>query len=610
MARRSEVVYPPPLAAAPPPPPAAESDGVGRLSPQLVLVGAGAVAVVAAGGASVAGASAGQVLLTLLVVALAAGSVTAGHRELRTSEETLAAACAVLAAIGAEATSRSSAESPVLLLALLSAAFLAVSGLARGAATWPIAAWCAGQLAVLSALGGLELAPAEHVAALLGTASAGVAVALRARRPVALVALATSLPWWGVGVVEGARLAWRVDGVTAGTAAALMTAGAAGLLALRTRRELHRWLGPRPAVPVVAGAVAGTGLAGALQAIGPAGEAATGWLGLAVAAAVGAAASPGPRSLLRPAGLSLATTLTLLAVVQLLRDGHWTVLAVQLAVAAVPAVLVAARQPADRAGALPIAVGCLAASVALAEADGQLPAAAAGPLLLLIGTAALAGAAVLRGNRSERSLAVAGTVVGIAAVVHQRLAPDDPSSPVLGLAVLGAALLGYGALTDRSRARALGCAALVLAAWVAAADAGLRVPEAYTLPAAIMLLLYPARGLADGPSWPTWGPGLLVGFLPSGWLAVTEPDLVRLVGVLLAAVAAVAAGTLLEVRAPFAVGAGVLVGVAVGRVLVSLPPAGQLALLVVGVALIAAGTGYEDARRSAVRLAAHVADLR
>ncbi|OMQ14868.1 hypothetical protein A7K94_0213490 [Modestobacter sp. VKM Ac-2676] len=50
---RPEVDYPPPLGRpSPPPPPAPAEAGCGDVAPQQVLLGAGAVAVVAAGAAS------------------------------------------------------------------------------------------------------------------------------------------------------------------------------------------------------------------------------------------------------------------------------------------------------------------------------------------------------------------------------------------------------------------------------------------------------------------------------------------------------------------------------------------------------------------------------
>jgi hypothetical protein len=592
-----------------------------------VLLGSGAVALVAAGAGSLAGASAGQLLLTLLVVTAAGASVYCGRRRLTTSEETLAAAAVVLAAVGALETARTSPGRPVVLLAVLAGAFALTGRLAPTTSTWPLASWASAQLAVVTALAGLPLTTLGETAALLGTTLAGVGLALVARRGVARTALVTTLLWWAAGVVQASRLIWADPDpatATAAAAAALVVVAAAGLLALRRRGALRDLLGPRPAVPVLAGLAAGEAVAGALQTAGPDGVPAAGYLGLSIATLVALSASPRPNSVLRPAGLTTATTLTALAVVRLLAEGRWSALAVLLAVAAAPAFLVAARQPADRPGALPVALGCLSGSVLLAEADGSIAHAVAGPLLLLLAVAALGAAAWLRRHRSERPLAVSGVLVGIVALVHVAVvagAPSaaagsmgtvdlEPPSPPVALAVLGVALVWYGTRADRSAARAGGCASLVLAAWVLAADAEAALPEAYTLPAAAVLLLYPGRRLATDPSWPTWGPALVTGFAPSVWFAVTEPGLGRLLLVVAAATVATAAGAARSVQAPLLVGAVALVTAAVGRLAQALPGGGQLALIAAGAVLVAVGVRYESRRRPLAGVVAHVADMR
>ena len=78
----------------------------------------------------------------------------------------------------------------------------------------------------------------------------------------------------------------------------------------------------------------------------------------------------------------------------------------------------------------------------------------------------------------------------------------------------------------------------MFAAWVGAAAAGLHAVEWYSLPAAAGLLLARrARSSGTAPSWPAWGPGLLVAAVPSTLLAVTTSNGTRAVGVLVAAAA-------------------------------------------------------------------------
>jgi hypothetical protein len=293
----------------------------------------------------------------------------------------------------------------------------------------------------------------------------------------------------------------------------------------------------------------------------------------------------------------------------LLVEGRWTALALLLLAASVPAVLVAARQPADRPGALPIAVACLTGAVLLAEADDSLGPDRAGLLLLALAVVALAAAALERHHRAEVPLAVSAVLVGLIAVGHVGRHGDLPALAA-ALAVLGVALFGYAARTDRRSARAGGCAALVVAAWLAVGSAGGEVPEAYTVPMAAVLLLYSGRRLATAPSWPSWGPALIVCFGPSVFLTLVDPDLLRVLLVVVAATLTTTAATGWAVRAPFLVGAATLVTVGVGRLVAVLPAPGLIAFVVAGAVLLGVGAGYESRRRQAREAIASVADMR
>ncbi|WP_369138826.1 SCO7613 C-terminal domain-containing membrane protein [Modestobacter versicolor] len=605
MSQGPEVQYPPPLGVPVPPPPAPPEDaGLRRVSPQQVLLVAGAVAVVVAGTASVG--LLGWVLTTALAAGTAATSLWAGRRGLRTSEETLAVATVVLLVAGDRADpGRASA----LALAAFAAAYWLLGRLGRRAVTWPVAAWVTAQLAVLTAVTDAGLDGLGQVGAVLGTAVAGTLVAQCVRRTVAAVVLSTTALWWVTGVVLGTSLVWTTTSpATAAGAAVLLVAAAAGLLALRRRGELRPLLGPRPLVPVLAGAVTGAALAGVLQSTGAGGVPAAGYLGLVTAALVAVRASPRPDSVVRPAGLALACTATALSVVQLLADSRWNALALLLVAAALPAVLVAARQPTDRPGALPVGVGCLAGAALLAEAGGSLASGWAGPLLLVLAVAALAVASLERHQRAEVPLAVSAVVVGVVAVAHVGRTTDLLAAGAL--AVLGAALVGYSSRTGRRAARMGGCAALVVAVWLADWHVGVEVPEAWTLPLAAGLLLYSGRRLATAPSWSSWGPALGAAFGPSVLLALVQPALLRVLLVVAAATltTTVAAGR--SVRAPFLVGAASLVVVGVGRLVAVLPPPALVAFAVAGAALLAAGTRFESRRRQAREPTVSLADMR
>ena len=141
------------------------------------------------------------------------------------------------------------------------------------------------------------------------------------------------------------------------------------------RPSLRPLLGPRPVTPVLAGAVTGAAVAGVLQALGPAGVPTAGYLGLVDRGAGRRAGLPASRTPWPAPGRARAgrARRPALSVVRAAgRRARLTALALLLLTAAVPAVLVAARQPADRPGALPVTLGCLAGSALLAEADGSL----------------------------------------------------------------------------------------------------------------------------------------------------------------------------------------------------------------------------------------------
>jgi hypothetical protein len=137
-----------------------------------------------------------------------------------------------------------------------------------------------------------------------------------------------------------------------------------------------------------------------------------------------------------------------------------------------------------------------------------------------------------------------------------------------------------------------GAAQLVLAAWVLAAVTGGVVPEAYTLPAALGLLMAAGPQLASGRSAPTWGPGLWVAAAPSVAWAVLAPGSTRPLLVFVVAAAVMALGAWRSVRAPVVAGAATAVALALGLLAVQLPLAVGSGL-VVGVSLLAVGAWRE-----------------
>ena len=116
--------------------------------------------------------------------------------------------------------------------------------------------------------------------------------------------------------------------------------------------------------------------------------------------------------------------------------------------------------------------------------------------------------------------------------------------------------------------------------------------EAYTLPLAAGLLLAAGPGLTAGPSWPAWGPALLVAAVPSVVWSVVVPNSPRPVLVVVIAALAMLYGVHTGARAPLVAGAATELAMAAGLGLIALPWPVSTAL-VVGSALAALGAWRE-----------------
>jgi cell division protein FtsW (lipid II flippase) len=172
-----------------------------------------------------------------------------------------------------------------------------------------------------------------------------------------------------------------------------------------------------------------------------------------------------------------------------------------------------------------------------------------------------------------------------------------------GLGLLG---LATGLRPDRRAAAALGGLLLSASSWVRLADAGISAPEPYVLPLAALALVLGVLRRREEPattSWAAYGPGLLLALVPSLLAGLEGDDLTRLLLVGLAAMAVLLAGARSRLQAPLAVGAGVLVVVAldlVGPYAVALPR--WLSLGSAGTLLLVLGATYEQRRRDLARL--------
>ncbi len=150
------------------------------------------------------------------------------------------------------------------------------------------------------------------------------------------------------------------------------------------------------------------------------------------------------------------------------------------------------------------------------------------------------------------------------------------------------------------------------ACWSAVGSAGIEVVEAYTLPAAVGLLVFAVPALrAGGPSWAAEGTAVAVALLPSALLAVAEPSAARTVGVVVAAGVAAAGGAFAHRQAPFVLGALSLVWVVLGRLGPYAPLLPRwITLGTVGLALLVVGATYEQRRQQAREAVAWVSQMR
>ncbi|NEM04786.1 hypothetical protein GCU54_01945 [Geodermatophilus normandii] len=606
--------------AAPPAPPSAPRR---RLSPQQVLLGLGALLVVAAAVAFVAvawtrlGVTFQAAVMATVTAAACATSAWSARRGLRATEEALAAAGAALLAVdlaAAHALGLWGADAvPGRLWAGLSCAVtagiaLGLGRLTRSTVTWPLVALLAAQPAGWLLLPAGLADGAAGVAVLLGTALLDVLVVLVLRRPLHPVALVLGGLTGAAGVLLGVPLAWLGGAVDSwGATAVLAAAGAGAAVLLREQRLAPRLPERRTASAIVAGVVA-LALAGSMAGLGIAGTVGAAGLGLLLLTAAAAPRVTGPAlfavlaagALLAGAGATVLDT-----------TGRNGPLALLVVAAAVPAVLAAVLRPQVRPAATAAAL-CAPGLAVLVALEGRLLGPVAAALLLaLVGAAAFAVAALRAGAPEELVAAAPGTLAGLVAG-GVAAAAGAWGQTAIGLAVVGAAAGCYALVARRRPVAVLAVADLVLAGWIAAAGADIRAPEVYTLPAAAGLFLLAVPALRAGAaSWAAEGPGLAVALLPSAVVVVAEPTAARLVVVVTAAVALTVAGTLTHRQAPFVVGAGALLLVVLGRLAPYAPLVPRwVTLATAGLVLLVVGATYERRRQQAREAVAWVAQMR
>jgi hypothetical protein len=215
-----------------------------------------------------------------------------------------------------------------------------------------------------------------------------------------------------------------------------------------------------------------------------------------------------------------------------------------------------------------------------------------------------------RGEPARLTIEVTGLVAGLAATAF----PVDDTVVAMVLTVLGSAVAVVAVLNrDRDEAAWIGIA-LLGAATVIRLVADVRAPEAYTLPAALLLLgagwwrLDADRNVGSTRALSS---GLTLGLLPSLLLALDEP--VSLRGALIAAggLAALVVGVVRHWAAPFVAGAattGVLAVRHLGPVVDAIPR--WISLGTVGLVLLLVGISWEQRRRDVEATSRYLAALR
>lgn len=637
---------PPPTALVPPghlaPPPTRAADARPapparprrRLRPQEVLLGTGVLLVVSAAIAFVAvawdrlGVAVQAASLLTVTAALCVASVHAARRRLGTTANALAIGGLALVLVdvaGARAKGLFGLDTVALRwsgVLALSAVVLIGAGLgrvSRATPAWPVGAILAAQPILFLLLPRAAWGTVAVPAVLLAAAVLDLWVARRARDLVAQVAVALAGPAWLAGVLISGWLAWTASSAESILASAVVIAAGAILVAglgaelTGLGRRLGRSLATtRMEWAVLASALAGGSVAGTAHHGGALVE----WtLAALCLLLIGPALALGPRLAARRstpvlAAVAGAAVAAGAATLSLLLARQWTELGVLAVLISGLAAAIAFARPALRVSAATTTVLAAAAAITMFVAADLISATQAGYLLTVLAAATLGIAATRVGRPEERPLAGgAAAVGGLGALLT--ISDWSLGSLAAQLTISGSAALAYGIAVRLPAARYWGLTQLLFACWVVAWNFSVDAVEAYTLPAAVVLLAAAGRGLRTAPSWSVWGAPLLLALLPSALLTAESDDPVRLVLVVTGAVACAVVGTVTHRQAPFAIGTGVLVLLAItelGPYAAYLPRWVPLGLA--GLVLLGMGATYERRLRQAREAIGWVAALR
>ncbi|MEV4410872.1 permease [Catellatospora sp. NPDC049609] len=231
--------------------------------------------------------------------------------------------------------------------------------------------------------------------------------------------------------------------------------------------------------------------------------------------------------------------------------------------------------------------------------------------VLAVGAILIVGAALhprfTRPEALREAAAVewAGYTAGAIALALAVRAPSQVAALLVGWgAVLGIAATRAGRPPAQRRVLFWAAAASEIAAWwLIMRTAEVALPEAYTLPFALLALAVGLLELRQRPqlgSWAAYGPALIAGFGPTVVVVlVTTTNPIREVGLLIAAIITLVVGSRYGQQAPVAVGAAVTVIAALHAL--TLVGTTWLGVLVGGIVLIVLGANSERRRRATDR---------
>lgn len=242
-------------------------------------------------------------------------------------------------------------------------------------------------------------------------------------------------------------------------------------------------------------------------------------------------------------------------------------------------------------------------------AGGRADAASLG-LAVVAGLGLVAAGPVGRDETSRRAVELTSLAIGLLSTVLS----DDGTTVATALTIVGSAV-AFVAILNRDREAAAWLAVVLLGgATGARVIEDVRAPEAYTLPAAALLVMagwWRLRTDERAGSMRVMGPGVALGLAPSVLLALDEPVSLRGALVAAAGIAFLAFGIVQRWSAPFLAGAvttGVLALRHLGPVADALPR--WISLGVVGLALLVVGVSWEQRQRDLRAAARYLGALR